>query len=462
MNNDYDIIIIGSGICASHFRKQLDANYRCLIINPIGLEKKFEFINSHGPFSPIQADKGDSPRGIGAVEYWGGAITWPTKLNYFKDTVDKNWNDLEGFIRKARLNYKFNQRHSGQNYERFSSIFPKKSVIFEKHGYLGGAREKVAEATNEIVSNTPHINAEIQEINLGDQFELTIGQKPLDSLQVKVVKSTYLILASGALLNPLFYSMISHQRVFKYGNHLSLTSHTLEFEDIQVVGAWAQTYSHRERSFNTFLPRELENKCNQISTRMRPKEILSKKRAISILIRTPERNYQSKIRNAIRVLYSFAVGKEIATSFTIDLMVNQKPNFGSHLIVEDAPIPKKVTIDSKVDEECLDLIRVHMEEMDSVINNISKSGNQVKSVIRIEGEELRSYNAFRDAAHWYGTIPMDHLSGLVDSNLESRKFRRLFAIGSSSFVEGSVGHPTLLAMHTAGKAAQELNRRLPT
>ena len=432
-----------------------------MTINPIGNQIEYQISDLSGYFSTAQAQKSNSPSGIGAVEYWGGVITWPTEFNYFKDAVDKNWSEFKEYILKENLNSKFGFNMDEKNKSNLKSIFPKNSVVYEKLGYLGGGKKEVREATNRIVAGVPHENATIQAIKLGNKFEINLCHNENGVIQSKVLKSNYLVLAAGPLLNPLFYSMVSGQKIFKYGNHLSLTSHTIEFEDIQSLGPWVQTYGHREKAFYTFLPREMENESNRISARMRPKVILSKKKTVLHLIKRPDKNYRYKMRNMYRILYSFICRNEVALEFDVDLIINQNPTFGSRLVISSTNTPKKINVDSKVSEECKSLIRDFMKEMDLLITKISNLGNRVKSIRKIDEADLNIPSTFRDAAHWYGTLSMDSESGLVDSNFESRYFPNLFALGASGFVEGAAGHPTLLALFSSDKASQALIRRLP-
>lgn len=459
MDAEYDVIIIGSGISASRLRHKIDSHYKCLTINPISNSQPFEFRDLNGLFSKDQANKGNSPRGVGAVEYWGGAITWPTAENYFKDNSDQNWSEFGDFISKEELNREFSFQDSKPEKTRIRSIFPKNSVVYEKHGYLGGGRKHVRESTNEIVSIYPHVNAEIEGIWHEANYELRINFDNNDTSETMLLRSKYLIFACGPLLNPLFYSMISGQKVFNYGNHLSLTTHTINFENVQTLGPWVQTYNHREEIFYTFLPKEMRDASNRISTRLRPREILSKKRTAVKIATTPGANYIFKVRNLFRIMYASVGRKEIATEFTVDLMINQEPSFGSRLVVEDSITPKRVSVDSRVDKKCLELIVEHIREMDLLLSEVSASGNKLKSIVKIDNDELIEKTAFRDAAHWYGTIPQNYTSGLINKNFESRVFPNLFVVGSSGFVEGSVGHPTLLAIYTSDKVAKELIRR---
>jgi hypothetical protein len=456
---EYDVIIIGSGITASRLRNKINSHYKCLTINPISNSQPFKFTDLDGLFSKDQADKGNSPGGIGAVEYWGGAITWPTVENYFKDASDDNWSEFRDFISIEELNREFNFQDCKAEKTRIRSIFPKNSVVYEKHGYLGGGRKHVRKSTNEIVSIYPHVNAEIQDIRHEANYELRINLDKNDKLETKFLRSKYLIFACGPLLNPLFYAMISGQKVFSYGNHLSLTTHTINFENIQTLGPWVQTYNHREEIFYTFLPKKMRDASNRISTRLRPREILSKKRTAVKIVTNPGTNCIFKVRNLLRIMFSSAGRRQIATEFTVDLMINQEPSFGSRLIVEDSLTPKRIIIDSRVDEKCLDLIREHIREMDLLLSEVSASGNNLKSIVKIDNAALKEKTTFRDAAHWYGTIPLNSISGLINQDFESKVFPNLFIVGASGFVEGSVGHPTLLAIYTSDKVAKELIRR---
>jgi hypothetical protein len=448
-------------MCGSYLRKKIEKYYSCLTINPIGNQTEYEFSDLSGYFSIEQAQKGNSPNGIGAVAHWGGAVTWPTELNYFKDVVDKNWTEFKEYILRENLNSKFGLNKGKKSKLVLNAIFPKKSVVYEKQGYFGGRRKKVHNATNRIVSEIPHENLTIESIRPQNNFEINLRLDENGASNSKIIKSKYLVLAAGPLLNPLFYSMISDQKVFKYGNHLSLTTHTIEFEDIQSFGPWVQTYGRREKVFHTFLPREMENEGNRISGRMRPKVILSKRRTVLWLISRQDKNYKYKLRNLYRVWNAFICRNEIAVEFDIDLMINQNPTFGSRLLVDSTGSPKKISVDSKVSEECRSLITKYMRELDLLITKISNLGNEIKSMRKIDEEDLNNCSTFRDAAHWYGTLSMETESGLVDSNFESRQFDNLFAVGASSFVEGAVGHPTLLALFTSDRASQVLLGRRP-
>jgi hypothetical protein len=461
VNSEYDVIIIGSGMCGSYFRKKIQKYYSCLTINPIGNQTEYEFFDLSGYFSIEQAQKGNSRNGIGAAAYWGGAITWPTELNYFKDVADKNWSEFHEYILNENLNSKFGLNTGKKSKLTLKSIFPEKSLVYEKQGYFGGARKKVHDATSRVVSDIPHENLTIQSIKRESNYEITLSLNEFGTSQSKVTKSKYLVLAAGPLLNALFYSMLSGQKEFKYGNHLSLTTHTIKFEDIQSIGPWVQTYGHREKAFHTFLPQEMENESNKISGRIRPKEILSKRRTVLQLIRRRDKNYKYKLRNLYRICYSFMCKNEIAVEFDVDLMINQSPTFGSRLLVDSSSSPKKISVDSTVSEECRRLIKRYIYEMDLLIIKTSNLGNEMKSKRKINEEDLNNPSMFRDAAHWYGTLSMETQLGLLDSNFESRQFDNLFALGASGFVEGAVGHPTLLALFSSDRASHVLLGRLP-
>jgi hypothetical protein len=160
-----------------------------------------------------------------------------------------------------------------------------------------------------------------------------------------------------------------------------------------------------------------------------------------------------------KIMWSFISKRQIAKLFTIDLMVNQDPSFGSSLLIDETYPTKILHIDSRISEECFNLIECFICELDTLIGSISNGRNKVRSFERISKESVLDFDTYRDAAHWYGTLPMHKDTGLVGSNFESQNVANLFAIGASGFVNGSVAHPTLLAVFTAEKASQELIRR---
>jgi hypothetical protein len=457
VKTEYGVIIIGSGITASVFRNNLEDYYDCLTINPQIVDGKYEFTQVQGTFSPAQAEKGDSLNGHGAAEHWGGAITWPSESNYFKGNLDENWADFHKFISHENLNKKYGLQEKRKS--RSKSIFLPSSVSIEKHDYLGGSRGRVPISTHNIVSKFPHISAEVLGINKGERFELTLQEIGTNRIEKKVIHSDYIVLAAGPLLNPLFFSMLTGKKKFEYGNHLSLTSHIIEFQNIQILSDWCQTYNQNEKSFLTCVPSAFLDKCDEISFRIRPKEILSKKIALIEILKDRERKLKFKLEFIFEILKPIISRRQIAKLFTIDLMVNQDPSFGSSLMIDDSYPTKKVHIVARTSEECLNLIERLICELDALIENISNGHNKVKSFERISKESLRDFDTFRDAAHWYGTMPMHKDSGLISSNFESKSIPNLFAIGASGFAEGSVAHPTLLAIYTAEKASQELIRR---
>ena len=214
-----------------------------------------------------------------------------------------------------------------------------------------------------------------------------------------------------------------------------------------------------EKYFFTYVPNNYQDICNDISFRIRPVEILSKKKMVVSLLRDRERLLSYKFELIFRIMFSLITKNQIARKFTIDLMVNQKPAFGSHLTIDDTYPTKKVNIDSKLSKNCLNLMKKLIHDLDSLVEAVSDSGNKIKFFERISEASLNDVNSFRDAAHWYGTVPMSEKNGLIDSSFESNDVSNLFAIGASGFVEGSVGHPTLLAMFTAEKASRDLLRR---
>lgn len=459
MKAEYEVIIIGSGITASVFRNNLEKFFDCFTINPQIVDGKFGFFRVQGSFSPSQAEKGDSPNGVGAVEHWGGAVTWPSELNYFKDNLDENWAEFLKFISRKNLNKKYGLRAERNCKISTKSIFSPSSVLIEKHNYFGGRKGKVPKATNTIVSKFPHLNAEILAIKKGQKFEITLQEIGNGKIQNRIMYCDYLILAAGPLLNPLFFSMLTGQQKFEYGNHLALTSHVIEFENIQFLSEWCQTYNENEKSFLTFVPLALQDKCDEISFRIRPKEILSKKLALIDTLKDHEKKLNFKISFIFKIVWSFISRRQIARLFTIDLMVNQDPAFGSSLLIDESCPTKKVHIDSRISEECSNLIERLICELDVLIENISNARNMVRSFERIGTESVQDFETFRDAAHWYGTLPMGKDNGLVGSNFESKDVPNLFAIGASGFAKGSVAHPTLLAIYTAEKASHELIRR---
>lgn len=456
MESFYDVVIIGSGICASELNKKLGEDFKILTITPVAASEsqKFQFKGIKGPFSSEQAEKGDSPNGCGAVEYWGGAITWPSDLNYFKITHDRSWSEFYGFIKRKTLNAEYGLHQNPEKIKKFPPrIFSSEQLIPERHEYLGGARSAVFGATSRILENIPRIRAVIQSIKKTHNYKIVLDIESPNKWARNTITCKYLVFASGPLLNPLLYSMISGEREFPYGNHLSLTSHIVGLSKPVIVKSWSQTYSSNEKAFYTYVLSQFPNDSNYISLRLRPGSQISRKELVRNYFFSRNSTTKDKIYYAWVSLYSLLSKSYISKEFSIDLMVNQEPCTNSRIIIEEADPPCVLAIESHLSNELISRIRKHVEGIDkSLAENVGGNG-ALYIKFRVDNRDLEISDTYRDAAHWYGTVPVGDSMKWLDKNFEARAFPNLFLIGASGFAQGSVGHPTLLALYTAKRAA---------
>ena len=457
---EFDVIILGSGLCGTKVNALLSDKYRVLMINTISNNSggSFDFRSKQGVFSPEQAQKGLSLRGRGTIDHWGGAITWPTKENYFLEAKDPYWISLHNFIENHGLNSIFGLKKLRKSWLNFDMPkFVNSALTGEANGYLGGSRFSSLAATNQIFKKHEFVSCVVHEIESNEGFKLEIETMGVN--QRKTVKSKYLVLAAGPLLSPLFYSMISGQRNFEYGNHISFSSHELEFNYPLVVGSWAQTYSKKEESFYTYHQKIHKSDKNRVSIRFRPVNQVSKRMLVKQLFSKKTEISGSKIQTMKCLSFSFLRRIQISNIFTIDFMVNQEPNECSRLSIEDSQNGKIISVTSVLSSEIKELLKTQMLNLDSLLATEMRENSELQIRKLFDLEDLDSGEKFRDAAHWYGTLARSGLESRLSEHSESLDFPNLFVSGAAGFLEGSIGHPTLLGLFTSCKVAEEINKR---
>jgi hypothetical protein len=159
------------------------------------------------------------------------------------------------------------------------------------------------------------------------------------------------------------------------------------------------------------------------------------------------------------LLFSFSQKTQISNTFTIDFMVNQEPNESSRLSIEDSKNGKAISITSVLSSEMKELLKAHLMTLDKLLANEMQENSELHVRKLFNSEDVESGEKFRDAAHWYGTLARSGLESKISKHSESLEFPNLFVSGAAGFLQGSIGHPTLLGLFTSCKIAEEINER---
>jgi hypothetical protein len=453
------VLIIGTGFTASVIYKSLkNKNIVVQCVQPnISNESIVNFDITPGSVFDEQLFNSNTQVG-GGISQWGHAITFPSAQNFFLQSNNLEWTEIEKKVSEIDFETIFGihptnivATHLVEN------IMPNYESILnvEQHSYSGGKYgnkdpetfiEPIKEYTlGRIISIAYNDKKTLYKIEiLGDQ-----GKKSL-------IECETLIFAAGAILNACLTSMITGNSIFPIGNHFSKRIAKINFTKPLNLRHIAQTYAKDDMHFLTFVLKDnvLQKSSSNSSIRLQIES--SNKMEIYRMIKGIS-SFNSVARVCSFMIKSVLIflrgGVRETQSAIVRMMIDQPLNEINHLEITQKPdglFNCKITL--QIDE----LTAKHAINLQKEFLDILMKSKFVKSVnICSDNSEMHSTGStsfdvsdWNDTAHYFGSVPMRSKSKTVyvDQEFQLNGFKELYVVGNSTFPIGSHGHPTFLNM----------------
>ena len=399
----------------------------------------------------------------GGKEVWGGALSYPSERNYFKQSDNVYWNQIGKEI--LRQISPFDQSHSRKAIELFEKIFPgiTTRLELEQHGYATGSFGTLSAFDFPDCSPQKVVVGSIQSIHQRVSGEYLVRAISSEGETV-TIEANYLILAAGNLLNACFVSLLTGQVNFPLGNHFSRKVADISFKEPVNLRNVAQTYESTETNFFTLGNNgSLTNfQGTENSFRLQVTDRVSVQRATyELLVRGfSTSSLGQRARSALSIAKALFKKERLVTSATIRMMTDQPPNDGENYfrVTGQANGVWKGEIKIELSPD----VRQDAERLSQMIFD-SASASSLVSRVALDVAESSPEGIFDlawlDAGHYYGSVPVAESrlrAATVDQNLELNGYKNCFVVGSSSFPVGSHGHPTKLVIELASRLGAHL------
>lgn len=358
----------------------------------------------------------------GGLDLWGGAITFAASEQFRTEASSARWLQLlardsfsgyrgEKFLEIAWRNPPLHA-HNQSLYE-FGHEHLLPGFASELGFFLGAQEARQPFAEFEHLYNRSTISAHLVGIErlANKQFRLSL-QRSGENLQIY---STQVAFASGSLGNARLVSQISGSDSFSIGNHVSWVVGRGVVS--QIASSQVRRKSEGNRTFVLYNHRLPNGVASGASVRFR---------------RVPATN--SSLRSGIARPF----GSRSRLDFEI-LGMLEVPKSMASLRVAANGSPQQLTLTSANPQHLHDLAQ-------QIGCEVASSLRMSKHIFEFSAE---SKIMFRDASHYFGTVPIENGTSRVSDSLELEGCDGVFVVGSSVFDSGGSGHPTLLAMQTA-------------
>lgn len=240
---------------------------------------------------------------------------------------------------------------------------------------------------------------------------------------------------SGPLMNAYIVSLLSDKQKFTYGDHLSYISGRVEFPRKVLPLSYGATLGFGFKTFSTY-----------------SKKICHKNINYHYSLRTtlpfntpglpdcPTTYLNNKIGNA----------SQLNLHWIVDTGITHKQYVQFHNLHSDFPSIETTFTPSSLFYDGFLNCRLQLKDiLDRKSYKIIENNDLLSNIMRY------SYFNGVSALHPYGTVPMSDSgnSGTVNSSLELKNNKNVFVIGSSSFPDGRLEHPTSLILIMAKLAS---------
>jgi hypothetical protein len=453
------ILIIGTGFTAAVIYKSLikrNVVVQCIQPN-IANEPIVTFDITPGSIFDEELFNKNSQVG-GGISKWGHAITFPSAQNFFLQSDNIEWREIERKVCEIEFEKVFGIQptniftantldHILPNYESILNV--------EQHSYSGGKYGNKDPKTF-IEPIEEYSSGRIISIMYNDEKKLYTIELLGDQGNKSFIECETLVFAAGAILNACLTSMLTGNSIFPIGNHFSRRLAEINFMEPLNLRHIAQTYAENDMHFLTFVLKNnvLQKSISNSSIRFQIES--SNKKEVYMMIKGIS-SFHSATRVCNFILKSILIflrsGGRETQSAILRMMVDQPLNEINHLEITqklDGFFNCKITL--QMDELTVKrAINLQNEFLDILIKSkLVKSVNILSENSAIPTPESSYYavSDWNDTAHYFGSVPMINQSktNYVDQEFQLNGFQGLHVIGNSSFPIGSHGHPTFLNM----------------
>ena len=448
MTDSNHVLVLGSGFTSHEVNQILsDSQIRATFVDPSIALKSRTIRSDSLAFNPEMSEL-TRKRGGGAT-VWGGKVTLPTENNWLANVEDNvEWNDFTTWCRQWL----------GRSP---ATEFTSQSLRFRDWAYYAPSSHswKGTQERNIFLLDPEKMNNSVIEFSKKTHTAIRIKSWAFDaseqvhrlewldqSLNPQTTIADAVILASGTIGNAKLVSLLTGQTSFPLGNHLEFNIGKLRFDHYRRLGQMA--YLHHGRDFLSFAKTEFNGL--QHSIRFVPSDSTTKSLAE---VEFGRKGFLARFLNLVFLKFGWVneVGVDLWLDTgqigTISFTLDSENNF-----LEES---------YHASEERIREILVKASVRAEFPRELELGG----LFIGREEEKLQP----SDTAHYFGTTPMEVESNksvqdraTVDRNflLRAGDIQNAYCLGSSSFALGSHGHPTLMAVLTAHRAAEKLINEL--
>lgn len=430
-----DVLIFGSGFCASETNLHLDGGISRVLLD---VSESFHVECAEQELFSSETMKRNAQVGGGILE-WGGAISNLEDAGVFSTPENFKFNLSGRTLNFEPKNY-FNKyvppdalRIATARFI-FNRLFRGMSNRFEFN--VGGYSSPIRKGTGprKEPDSFQKLNqvetAILKELRYLEDERLTVAKFQNSDGTAKELSAKRVVFASGALGNAFLVSKLTGQRDFPIGNHVSRISAEVHFKRTRYLGALVQEWRPRDKQFFTMSLSDSDNLGSglaQASIRWFANDDPSNQE--------PSKNsLLNRVAKRLR-FYSRATIQEmqVLEPGAAKLRFNET---GCSAHIEVAP----GTADT--------LKRISRQLFQATERGLGRRG-----VVSPPNE------AFNDAAHYFGTVPMSDSENNylgVDCDFALKGFPTVYCAGLSAMPKISHAHPTIFALASGMKVAEKI------
>ena len=433
-----DVLIIGSGFSASEVNKSLDQSISRLIVD-VSHSYRVDS-DEESLFSPKTMSR--NAKSGGGITEWGGAISDLEDAGVSSAPDNLEFNNL---MRTLDLNPKtYFGRFTRPNplrtaIARAMSKFLLGSMANRFHLNVGAYSSPIRGGYGPDKSpisfhDLPPVQvATLQELRY-DANRQSILFKYLDAYGAShLVSARRVVFASSAIGNAFLVHHLTGQKDFPIGNHVSRVAASVVFTNLRYLGALVQEWRPNDTEFFTLNLRHLDkgsSETTQASVRLFAWDVSRSDSSAGSSI-------AARILKRIR-LYP---------GVNIQVMQVLEPGKTANL---------KIAQDGK---------RGRVMPSSGILGNLMQVSKELLEVLEAgiasRGIFTMHEDAFSDAAHYFGTVPVttpekrsEELG--VDSNFLLHGFERVYVVGLSAMPRISHAHPTIFALASGRKVGAHI------
>jgi len=431
----HDVVILGSGFVGRTISHELSqSSIENLMVDMSLTRVAFSEMSKTPKYSNEQLARTKSR--FGGLTAWGGAVSLPTKGEYFADPEYPAWNSkaetldfkkASGFLGTDFRNFTLGSRVLN----RANRIFPGLASAFalEPHTYterrFGGELLSLRSIKKGVDAN---ITDPVSVVAITRTNKIwTIEVSTVDGRH-SLIAAKSLVFAGGAIGNAVLSHLVTGCSKFELGNHVSAKLGTLFFKKPRRIRGLVNSFDSSEGQFVTVSMAQ-----DQVQLRC------------SLRFQRPECSEEgTRGKNAITK--KFLAGKSMArrllrlyNALDLRLMSEERLGFGGLNVRQLGPG------EFELDVRVVETDETSIKELQSLTTKYLKSLGGIAEI------RLHPKLHWSDAAHYFGTLPMrDERSPVsVDKFYKLGDQDEVYAVGSSSFARGGHAHPTLLSVATA-------------